>query len=169
MTPLSLLGAQTLLAQLTTGANPGDDLTDLILSANATLGVSAPIVPASEIVLSSAGPDLGDRNIQLTYPRICIYTTGFKNTQIEKFRAFSGPLTVVAEIWSSADLITQSDVWIHVYTECVSELLQRSIGDWGNGLFYSGAYDVQFSAPRSGGLGFMQAAKVTVNLTVSVG
>jgi hypothetical protein len=169
MTPLSLLAAQTLLAKLTTGASPGDDLTGLISAANTALTTSVPPIPVSEIVLSSAAPDLADRNVQLTYPRINIYTSGLKNTQVEKFRAFSGTLTVVAEIWSSGDFVSQSDTWIHVYTECCSELLQKSVGDWGNGLFYSGAYDVQFTAPRPGGLGFVQSARLTVSLGVSAG
>ena len=169
MTPLSLIAAQTLLAQLTTGPTPGDELTALISATGATLGGQVPPIPVSEIVVSSASPDLSDRNVQLTYPRICIYTSGLKNTQVEKFRAFSGSLTVVIEIWNSADFVNSSDTWIHVYTQCVAELLQKSTGDWGNGLFYSGSYDVQFSSPRPGGLGFVQFARLTANLGVSVG
>jgi hypothetical protein len=111
---------------------------------------------------------LADQNLQLTYPRVCIYSSTLKNSQIEKFRSFSGQVILVADIWASGDLITDVDTWIHFYVEAVTNILQSNTGDWGNGIFYSGAYDVQFQPPKPGGLGFVGAAKLTFALNVSV-
>jgi hypothetical protein len=163
MTPLSLLAAQKLAAQLTNS----DALSTQIAAMGAALTTSVPPIASDHVLLSSAGPDMDDRNIQLAYPRVCIYSTGVKNTQIEKFRSFSGHVDLVADIWTSADLLTQVDTWIHIYVECISELLRNNTGDWGNGFFYTGTYDVQLGAPKPGGLGFVQAAKLSISLGVS--
>lgn len=164
MTPLSLLAAQKLIEKLT--AN--NVLEDKISSVGGVLGISVPPITPDQIILSPVSPDLADKNMQLTYPRICVYSNGFKNTQREKFRSFSGQIGLVADIWASADLITQADNWIHIYVECVAEIVQSSAGDWGDGLFFPALYDVQFDSPRSGGLGFVESARLTLGLGVSI-
>ena len=40
-------------------------------------------------------------------------------------------------------------------------------GRLGDGMFFSGVYDVQFQSPKAGGLGFVQSAKITCSLNVS--
>jgi hypothetical protein len=110
---------------------------------------------------------MNDRDIQFTYPRVCLYTAGIKNTQMEKFRSLSGSLTAVTDVWASGNLIGDIDRWIHFYVEAITNILQRSIGDWGDGIFFPGVYDVQFQPPKVGGLGFVQAARISFNLNVS--
>ncbi len=163
MTPKSLLAAQKLSVKLTATNTLQQQVTALAAASNTTVPKIAP----SQVVLSSASPELGDMNIQLIYPRVCIYSTSVKNTQFEKFRSFSGQVWLAAEIWASANLVTQADEWIHFYVESVGEILQDNIGDWGDGMFYGGAYDVAFQAPKVGGLGFVESAKLTLSLTVS--
>ncbi|MGH9619657.1 MAG: hypothetical protein ACRD45_08120 [Bryobacteraceae bacterium] len=111
---------------------------------------------------------MGDDNVQLTYPRICIYPWTVKNTKAEKFRSFSGTVSVVAEIWASGDLVQQIDEWIHFYVEAYTLLLRENTGDWKDGVFFSGIYDVQFQSPKAGGLGFVESAKVTCVLNASL-
>ena len=161
--PITLLAAQKMF-NLLTGSNAlVQQISLLALEANVNLPTIAPV----DVVLSSVAPDLGDKDLQLTYPRVCLYSSGLKNTQMEKFRSLSGAVAVVAEIWASANMVTQSDQWIHFYVEAVTELLRESIGDWGDGMFFSGMYDIQFQQPKAGGFGFVQSAKVTCNLNVS--
>lgn len=161
--PVTLLAAQKVFTLLTGSNALVRQISQLALVANLNLPTIAPV----DVLLSSVAPDLGDNDLQLTYPRICLYSSGLKNTQVEKFRSLSGTVAVVAEIWASANLVTQSDQWIHFYVEAVTELLRQSIGDWGDGMFFSGMYEIQFQAPKVGGFGFVQSAKVTCNLTVS--
>ena len=163
MLPLTLLAAQKLSDLLTVE----DALQQQIAAIAVSCNVSVPLITAAQVVLSSATPDIGDSNIQLQYPRVCIYSGGVKNAQIEKFRSLSGTLAITAEIWASGNLVTNTDQWIHFYVEAATNILRQNIGDWGDGIFFSGLYDVQFQAPRAGGLGFVQSAKVTCNLNVS--
>ena len=63
--------------------------------------------------------------------------------------------------------MTQVDQWIHFYVESVADILQTSVGDWGDGVFYPGAYEVQFNSPKAGGLGFVESAKLSLSVNVS--
>jgi|GEM_PF-1441720 len=163
MLPITILASQKVSDLLTTGSALQLQISAIAVSCN----VDVPPIASAQIVLSSAGPAIDDMNTQLIYPRICLYSGGLKNTQIEKFRSLSGTVSVIAEIWASANLVTDSDRWIHFYVEAMTDILRRNIGDWGDGFFFSGAYEVQFQPPKSGGLGFSQPATVVCNLNVS--
>ena len=163
MTPSTLLAAQTFSKLLTTG----NALQQQISTVSAALNVDIPLITSEQVLLSSASVDLADLSLQLTYPRVCIYSSGTKNTQMEKFRSFSGTVSIIAEIWASANLLTQAEQWIHFYVDGVSEILRKNIGDWGNGMFFPGSYDVQFQPPKAGGLGYTESAKLSFNLSVS--
>jgi hypothetical protein len=164
MTPISLLAAQTLAAKLTAG----DALDELVRSVANDANVPLPQILSQQILLSSAPTALADNNAEFTYPRVCIYCAGMKNTQLEKFRTFSGNASIAVEIWASGDLVTDVDAWIHFYVEAVTTLLRNTVGDWGNGLSFWGVYDVQFQPAKIGGFGFVQSAKVYFDLAVSL-
>jgi hypothetical protein len=163
MLPLTILAAQKLSGLLTNGDALQQQLSNLASVCN----VNVPVIPSAQVTLSSASPDTADLKLQLTYPRICLYSSGLKNTQAEKFRSFSGSVSVTAEIWASGNLASDTDQWIHFYVEGVTQILNQNIGDWGDGLFFSGAYDVQLQAPKAGGFGYVESAKVTCSLNVS--
>jgi hypothetical protein len=163
MLPLTILATQKVSSLLTSG----NALQEQIASIAGSVDQSVPTITGAQIILSSASPDIGDRSIQLTYPRICLYSGGLKNTQDEKFRSLSGTVSVVAEIWASGNLVNDTDRWIHFYVEAMTDILRQNIGDWGDGFFFSGVYDVQFQQPKAGGLGFVESAKVICNLNVS--
>lgn len=163
MLPLTLLAAQKILNLLT----EGNALQQAIESIAGATNVILPLITSGQIVLSSAPPDMGDKDLELTYPRICLYSVGVKNTQIEKFRSLSGTIAVTAEVWASGDLISETDQWIHYYVEALTSILRQNIGDWGDGMFFSGMYDVQMQAPKAGGFGYVESAKVTCTLNVS--
>ncbi len=162
MLPLTILAAQKMSDLLTSGSA----LSQQIAAIGASCNVSVPIITSTQVVLSSASPDIGDKNNQLTYPRVCLYSGGVKNTQIEKFRSLSGTVAITAEVWASGNLVTDTDQWIHFYVEALTNILRQNIGDWKDGMFFSGVYEVQFQPPKAGGMGFMQSAKVTCNLNV---
>lgn len=163
MLPLTILATQKLLNLLTTD-NALQQEIDSIASSTDTI---VPLITPSQVVLSSAGPDMGDDDLQLTYPRICLYCVAVKNTQIEKFRSLSGTVVVAAEVWASGNLISETDQWIHYYVEAMTNILRQNIGDWGDGIFFSGIYEVQLQAPKVGGIGYVQSARVICGLNVS--
>ncbi len=163
MLPLTMLAAEKVSALLTNGNALTLQISAIANSSNRNV----PIIPASQIVLTSATPEMGDKNLQFTYPRVCLYSTGLKNTHTEKFRSLSGTVSVIADIWVSANLFQDTNNWSHFYVEALTNVLRQSIGDWGDGIFFSGAYDVQFQAPKAGGFGFVELVKVTCSVNVS--
>ncbi len=163
MIPLSTLATQKFSALLLQSNGLQSALAGLETEAK----ISLPPIATAQIVVSSAAQDIADKNVQLTYPRISLYSEKIKNLQTEKFRTFSGTVSVVAEVWSSANLVQQNDLWLQYYVEAVTSLLRQRIGDWGDGLFFSGMYEVQFQPSKAGGFGFVQSAKVSCNFNVS--
>jgi hypothetical protein len=163
MLPLTLLAAQKV-ANLLTANNT---LSQQIAAAAQAANVTLPVIQSAQVALTASSPDIGDRNIELTYPRVCLYSTGLKNSQGEKFRTLSGTVTVVAEVWASAALVEDADRSIHFYVDAVTNILRLNLGDWSDGVFFPGVYDVQFQAPNAGGFGFVESAKITVGLLVS--
>lgn len=163
MLPLTIEAAQKVADLLTTDNALQQQISALASSAN----IAVPFITPEQVVLSSTVPAMGDKDLQLTYPRICLYTAVVKNTQVEKFRSLSGTVSVIADIWASGDLVSETDQWIHYYVEAMTDILRENIGDWGDGLFFSGMYDVQLQAPKVGGLGYVESATVTCVLNVS--
>jgi hypothetical protein len=162
MLPLTLLAIQKVSDLLTSNSALGQEL------ANLTNPVSSvPTIDPAQVVLSSAANDVGDTDSRLGYPRVCLYSSGFKNSHLEKFCSTSGVVSGNADIWTSANLVDDTDRWIHYYVEAVSALLRKSAGDWGDGIFFPGVYDVQFQPPKAGGMGFVQLAKLRFDLIVS--
>ncbi len=164
MPPLTLLAAQKVAGLLSTGNALQQQIATLAAESNTLI----PTIGSGQILLSSAPPDIADKDIQFTYPRVCIYSGLVKNTQAEKFRSFSGTVAVSSDIWASGSFITQIDEWIHYYVEGVTTILRTNLGNWGDGFFFSGRYEVKLQPPKAGGLGFVEAATVTCSLDVSI-
>jgi|SRR6185437_8893889 len=163
MLPLTLIATQKVANLLIQGNALQTQIATIAGMANEIV----PTIDPSQVVISSVSPDLGDKDVQLAYPRVCLYSNVVKNAQTEKFRSFSGAVGVVAEAWASANLVTQTDLWIHYYVEAITSILRNNIGDWGDNMFYSGRYDVRFQQPKSGGLGFVESAAITCSIEVS--
>jgi hypothetical protein len=163
MLPVTILASQKL-ANLLTG---NDALEQQIAAIAAVANLQIPPITADQVVFSSASPEIGDKNIQLTYPRVCLYSSALKNTHIEKFKSLSGTVSVMTEIWASGNLVSDTDQWIHFYVEAVTEIYRQNVGNLNDGLYFSGAYEVQFQPPKAAGLGFAQSAKVACTLNVS--
>lgn len=163
MIPPTLLAAQKVSDLLTVNGA----LQQALSTFNTTFNLNIPTIPAGSVVLSSASANLADLSMQLTYPRVCVYASALKNSQLEKYRPLSGTISVVADVLTSADLVDDTDQWIHFYVEALTGLLRKNLGDWGDGVFFPGTYDVQFSPPKAGGLGFLMLARVTMTMVIS--
>lgn len=163
MPPLTILAAQKL-SELLINQNALEQQISTIAAAS---NVILPTISPEQVVLSSVSADMADKDLQFTYPRISVYSVGVKNMQLEKFRSLSGTVSVTAELWASANLLQQTDQWIHFYVEAMTNILRENIGDWGDGIFFSGSYDVQLQSPKVGGIGYVESAKVIAALNVS--
>ena len=164
MLPLTLLAARKFAGLLTTNDLLAQTITSLAQEARITI----PVISSDQVAISSAARELGDREIEFNYPRVCVYSSQVKNTQEEKFRSFSGGIVVAADIWASGNLLDDSDQWIHYYVEALTVILRVNRGDWGDGFLFSGIYDVQLQPPKIGGFGYVELARVTCGLNVSL-
>jgi len=122
---------------------------------------------AGAVRVQNASAELADRAGGLQYPVVNVYCEKIVNDLREKFRAFSGRVAMAIEVRHSQDRLDGMQDALEVCTDALTEYLTTSRGDWGGGMFYDGAYEVSFSAVKSGGKNFIQVAKVTFEIGVS--
>ncbi len=162
MTPLTLQVAGKAASILNSQSALQNAIADVQLSDSIIL----PTIPPNQVILSSASPAIIDLRQQIGYPRVSIYVPRIANTLLEKFRSLSGTILVAMTVAASADLVEQAEQSLHFYVEIITGILRDNAGDWGNGLFFAGAYDVQVQAPEAGGAGFVQTASITCEVSV---
>jgi len=123
--------------------------------------------PASHVRSENVAGDLAERSGPMHYPAVHVYCEKIVNDLTEKFRAFSGSIHMAIELRYSQDRLEGLQEALEEGADAAAGILQESRGDWGDGMFYTGAYQVGFGAVKRGGKNFMQAAKVTFEIGVS--
>jgi hypothetical protein len=86
---------------------------------------------------------------------------------IEKFRTFSGKIRTVAEVRVSQDRIEGLEERVRLYVDAVTLILDGNRGSWGQGMFFTGGYEVKFDPIQHGGRNFLQLAKVIFEVDLS--
>jgi len=130
-------------------------------------GLGGAPMPVVQVTAQNAAPDLVERSLAMRYPTANIYCEKVVNTLKEKFRSFSGRVEMVMEIRHSQDGLEGLESALELYTDAASQALDATRGDWGNGMFYSGGYEISFGAVKRGGRGFLQAARIGFDVGVS--
>ena len=74
---------------------------------------------------------------------------------------------MVAEVRVSQDRIEDMESNLQFYADAIMQVLDNHRGDWGDGVFYGGGYEVAFAAVKHGGRNFIQTAKVAFVLEIS--
>ncbi len=121
------------------------------------------------MVTQNMAADLAERSGTVKYPALSVYCERVINDLREKFRSFSGKVEMAIEVRHSQDRVDGIGDALEQYTDAITSTLNASRGDWGDGMFYSGGYEVSFGAVKRGGRNFTQAAKVTFEVGVSRG
>lgn len=129
-------------------------------------GARGEIAPQSIAVLNS-GPELVERTAHARYPSLQIYCDKLTNSLKEKFRVFSGTAHVTVEVRYSQDRLEGMDGGLQAFTDAVCQLLDLARGDWQQGAYYAGGYDVTFATVKAAGQGFLQIAKIGFEVEVS--
>ena len=130
-------------------------------------GIQLPAFQPSHVIAQNVAPDLVERSHVNKYPTVHIYCSKVKNTLREKFRTFSGEIEMVAEIRVSQDRLDGLEILVQCYTDAVTQVLDSSRGDWGEGLFYAGGYEINYGPVKHGGQNFLQIAKITFTVDLS--
>ena len=127
----------------------------------------APIPPA-HVVNQNVSFELAERAQVVKYPAVYVYTNRIRNLLTEKFRTFSGKVRTVAEVRVSQDRIEGVEEKVRLYVEAVTQVLDANRGNWGEGAFFTGGYEVSIDPVRHGGRNFLQIAKVEFEVDLSI-
>jgi hypothetical protein len=76
---------------------------------------------------------------------------------------------MVVEARVSQDRLDQIETNLQGFVDAITQVLDNSRGDWGDGTFFDGAYEVNFGGVKHGGRNFLQIAKVVFVLEISAG
>ena len=123
--------------------------------------------PASQVRSQNVAADLAERSAPTHYPAVHVYCEKLVNDLTEKFRSFSGRAHMAIELRYSQDRLEGLAEALEEGVDAAAGAIQASRGDWGDGMFYTGAYEAGFSAVKRGGKNFIQVAKVTFEIGVS--
>jgi hypothetical protein len=125
------------------------------------------LVDAAQVRAQNVAADMAERGGAVKYPNVCVYCEGLATELREKFRSFSGKAQMAIEVRHSQDRLEGLEQRLEVFVDGAMRMLNESRGDWGDGMFYGGKYQVSFSTVKQGGKNFMQTAKITFEIGVS--
>jgi hypothetical protein len=124
-------------------------------------------VAASSVLAQNVASDLAEKSRPLTYPSINVYCEKISNDLTEKFRTFSGTVQTAVEVRHSQDRLDGLQDAVELYVDSITQVLDAERGDWGNGMFFTGEYQVSLGPAKQGGKNFIQVAKITFSIGVS--
>lgn len=126
-----------------------------------------PLAP-EHIYAQNVSPDLAERATTVKYPVVLVYTDRVRNLLTEKFRSFSGKVRTVAEVRVSQDRLEGVETQTRLYVDAITQVLDLNRGSWGEGAYFTGGYEVSFDPVKHGGKNFLQAARVSFEVDVSI-
>ena len=137
--------------------------------ANLTSGSGLAFTPLenSQVNSRNIAADLVERSTTVKYPSVNVYCEKLVNNHSEKFRTFSGYAAMAVELRHSQDHVAGLQDALELYADSVMQTLDAAQGDWGDGLFYLGGYEMALSPIKQGGRSFIQSAKITFQIGVS--
>ena len=127
----------------------------------------AALVDAAQVRTLNVPAEMAERSGGVKYPSVNIYCEKIANQLTEKFRTFSGAVQMAIELRHSQDRLEGLQDQLELYVDGAMRVLNANRGDWGDGMFYAGAYDVSYGPIKKGGRNFIQVAKVTFEIGVS--
>jgi hypothetical protein len=119
------------------------------------------------VVIQNAPPDLAERSQTVRYPAIYLYCEKLTNSLKEKFSTFSGKGRLVVEVRCSQDRIEGMERSVERYADAVCRVLDGARGNWQDGAYYPGGYEVSFASLKQGGRNFLQVAKLSFDVEVN--
>jgi hypothetical protein len=130
--------------------------------------VELPLIELGQIISQNVPAEVIEKSAGTKYPAFHIYCEKLQNTLREKFRQFSGTATLSVDVRVTHDRLEGLDQRLQWYVDALTDVLDTNRGDWNNGLFYTGGYTVTFQPVKHGGKNFLQTAKVSFDVQVSV-
>jgi hypothetical protein len=132
-------------------------------------GMALLAITPQQISAQNIAPEIAEQSTTTKYPLVYIYCNKVVNELREKFRAFSGEAQMAVEVRVSQDRLEQMETNLQAYVDAITQVLDNSRGDWGDGVFFDGGYEVAFGGIKHGGRNFLQIAKISFALEISAG
>lgn len=130
-------------------------------------GLALAAIAPQQIIAQNVPADISEHSTTSKYPLVCVYCSKVANELREKFRTFSGDAQMVVEARVSQDRLDQIETNLQAYVDAITQVLDNSRGDWGDGVFFDGGYEVTFGGVKHGGRNFLQIAKISFTLEIS--
>jgi hypothetical protein len=127
----------------------------------------AGLIDMAQVREQNVAADLAERAIGTKYPAVNVYCEKIVNDLREKFRRFAGTVQMAIELRQSQDRLEGIQDRLELYVDATMQMLNGSRGDWGDGMYYAGEYEVAYGPVKQGGRNFTQTAKVTFEVGVS--
>jgi hypothetical protein len=153
------------LVGLLTAADTG--LGPVVASIATNAGVELVGIGPENVIQQNVAVALMEKSAAVKYPVVHVYSDRVQNLLTEKFRNFSGKVRTVAEVRVSQDRIEGLEEQTRLYVDAVTQVLDGNRGSWGQGMFFTGGYEVRFEPVQHGGKNFLQVAKVTCEVDLS--
>lgn len=134
---------------------------------SAASGITAQAFRPEQVELANVAAELAEKASVARYPVIHVYCERVTNRLKEKFRRFSGTVRMVAEARVSHIGVDGIEQRSHFLADAVTEVLDQSRGDWGNGMYFGGGYEVAYGPVKQGGKNFIQTTKICFDVEVS--
>lgn len=131
-------------------------------------GMQIPPVSGAEVFEQHVSPELAEKAGHIRYPVLHVYCDKVVNELREKFRTFSGAAQLNVDVRVSHDHIGELQAQVQRLVEAVTDALDRARGTWGDGMFYTGGYEISFAPVKKGGRNFIQSAVVRLEVHISV-
>ena len=129
--------------------------------------VALPGISEHQIIGQNVAPEVSEKSTVSKYPLVYVYCSKVVNQLKEKFRTFSGEAQMVVEARVSQDRLEGMEAEVHLYVDAITQVLDKSRGDWGDGVLYGGGYEVTFGSVKHGGRNLVQIAKLSFVLDIS--
>lgn len=130
-------------------------------------GVQVPPFTRNQVTAQNVTPEIVERSTAAKYPGLYIYCSKSANLQREKFRTFSGNVEMTLEVRVSQDRLEGIENSTMLYVDGATWVLDQNRGDWGDGVFYGGGYEISYAPVKQGGKNFLQIAKISFTTEVS--
>jgi hypothetical protein len=120
-----------------------------------------------QVRAQNVAAELAERAGLVRYPGLNVFCHKVVNDFKEKFQSFSGRVWIGVEVRHSQDRLEGLEDKLELYVDALATSLDRIRGDWGDGMYYAGGYEVTFGPAKHGGKNFIQSAAVTFAVEVS--
>ena len=148
--------------------NASDGLNTNIAALAQAESLTLPPVPAARFFTDYVTSEVAEKSADVKYTAVYVYCGKIVNDLKEKFRTFSGRLQMEVDVRVSQDRMEGIDRTSQLYTAAVTHILDQNRGDWGQGLFYAGGYEISFGPVKHGGRNFIKNATVSFQVNASV-